>query len=320
MKPADGSAPDLASIAAVERDTGLSKDTLRVWERRYHFPVPERDAHGERVYSRAQVEQLRLIKRLLESGYRPGQVVGLPHADLLDLGSQATKKQRGRAALPMPGAGDASESLAEEVQSCFELVKRHDAPALRRALTKAAQQLGLARFVTLLVAPLNAQIGNAWVDGRLEIFEEHFYTESVTAVLRNGISNLALTGAASPHVLLTTFPQESHGLGLLMAETFLTLHGCHCLSLGVQTPVPDIARAALAHGARIVVLSFSASLNPKDVTQGLTDLRKQLPSTTEIWTGGSCAALHRRALPGVQVLGGFSEIEAHLYRWRQAQA
>jgi hypothetical protein len=33
-------------IASVERETGLSKDTLRVWERRYGFPTPERDANG----------------------------------------------------------------------------------------------------------------------------------------------------------------------------------------------------------------------------------------------------------------------------------
>ncbi len=38
------------SIAAVERDTGLSKDTLRVWERRYGFPTPGRDTLGERAY------------------------------------------------------------------------------------------------------------------------------------------------------------------------------------------------------------------------------------------------------------------------------
>ena len=34
------SAPVLLGIGVVERDTGLSKDTLRIWERRYHFPVP----------------------------------------------------------------------------------------------------------------------------------------------------------------------------------------------------------------------------------------------------------------------------------------
>ena len=37
-------------ISAVERETGLSKDTLRMWERRYGFPAPGRDAQGERVY------------------------------------------------------------------------------------------------------------------------------------------------------------------------------------------------------------------------------------------------------------------------------
>ena len=33
----------LLAIGAVERDTGLSKDILRMWERRYGFPRPERD-------------------------------------------------------------------------------------------------------------------------------------------------------------------------------------------------------------------------------------------------------------------------------------
>ena len=51
-RPARGS-----SIGGVERDTGLTKDTLRVWERRYGFPRPQRDAFGERTYSAAEVEK-----------------------------------------------------------------------------------------------------------------------------------------------------------------------------------------------------------------------------------------------------------------------
>lgn len=312
-RQADPSGPGF-TIAAVERDTGLSKDTLRVWERRYGFPVPGRDAHGERLYSREQLEQLRLIKRLLDTGHRTGQVVGLPQAELLALGRPAGA--RTAAAAGVQPAGDAA---APQIQACFELVKRHDALGLRQTLSAAVQTLGLARFVSTLVAPLNSLIGDAWMNGQLEIFEEHFYTESVTAVLRHAISSLGTGAAAAPRVLLTTFPQESHGLGLLMAETFLALQGCHCLSLGVQTPVPDIARAALAHDAGIVVLSFSASLNPKDVTQGLGDLRALLPPAVEIWTGGACPVLQRRSLPGVRVLASFAAIEPELQRWRQAQ-
>ena len=68
---------NLPGIAAVERDTGISKDTLRVWERRYGFPSPLRDATGERVYPAAQVQRLRMLKRLLDTGHRPGRVVPL---------------------------------------------------------------------------------------------------------------------------------------------------------------------------------------------------------------------------------------------------
>jgi len=59
------------SIAAVERDTGLSKDALRIWERRYGFPTPQRDGSGERAYPLEQVEKLRIVKRLMDGGHRP---------------------------------------------------------------------------------------------------------------------------------------------------------------------------------------------------------------------------------------------------------
>ena len=64
------------SIATVERETGLSKDTLRVWERRYGFPAPSRDSNGERAYSQAQLDKLRLIRRCMDLGLRPGKIVG----------------------------------------------------------------------------------------------------------------------------------------------------------------------------------------------------------------------------------------------------
>ena len=75
------------SIAAVERETGISKDALRVWERRYGFPMPTRNAFGERVYPAAQVGRLRMIRRLMDQGMRPGRPIAdgepaLPDAPL----------------------------------------------------------------------------------------------------------------------------------------------------------------------------------------------------------------------------------------------
>ena len=53
------------NISAAERETGLSKDVLRMWERRYAFPKPGRDENGVRPYSIADVGKLRAIKRLM---------------------------------------------------------------------------------------------------------------------------------------------------------------------------------------------------------------------------------------------------------------
>ena len=63
-------------IAAVEREVGLSKEVLRVWERRYGFPVPARDRNDERLYPAEQVERLRMVKRLMDQGHRPGRLLG----------------------------------------------------------------------------------------------------------------------------------------------------------------------------------------------------------------------------------------------------
>ena len=68
----DSPKPELATalgISAVERDTGLSKDILRIWERRYGFPNPTRDQYGERLYPAEQIEKLRIIRRLMAAGH-----------------------------------------------------------------------------------------------------------------------------------------------------------------------------------------------------------------------------------------------------------
>lgn len=303
-----------ASIAAVERETGIGKDTLRVWERRYGFPAPGRDALGERLYPSEQIERLRLVRRLLDSGHRPGKVVGLPYDALLALVPDAS-----------PEAAAAAQPVADghagpDVAARMALLRHHDVDALRRSLSQAAAQLGLARFVTEMVVPMNALVGDAWLRGELQIFEEHLYTEAVTAVLRHGIHTLPPGAPHRPRVLLTTFPKEPHSLGLLMAETMLALQGCTCLSLGPQTPMDDIVRAAAAQRSDAVALSFTSSLNTNYVLAGLTALRVQLPAAVEIWVGGQCPALYRREIPGVTPLPNFDALSAHLAQWQRVPA
>src|SRR4030095_2820328 len=64
-------------IREVVRITGLRREQLYMWQRRYGFPAPLRDPFGDRVYPPEQVARLRLIKQLLSEGWRAGAVVPL---------------------------------------------------------------------------------------------------------------------------------------------------------------------------------------------------------------------------------------------------
>jgi MerR family transcriptional regulator, light-induced transcriptional regulator len=292
------------SIAAVERDTGLSKDTLRVWERRYGFPQPGRDAFGERAYPLAQLDKLRVVRRLMDAGHRPGRIVGLPVEQLQQLSAPASSAHE-QALVVLE---------RDDLLVYFEHIKNHRLEELRRSLSQTLLRIGLERFVVDVVAPLNAMVGDAWARGKLEVFEEHFYTEAIQAMLRQAIGSITQPSQA-PRVLLTTFPLESHGLGLLMAQALLALDGARCVPLGVQTPIVDIALAAQSQNIDIVALSFSASLNPNYVLDGLVDLRSKLPERTQIWAGGNCPILQRRPPTGIQVMSRLQDIHAAMVNW-----
>jgi DNA-binding transcriptional MerR regulator/methylmalonyl-CoA mutase cobalamin-binding subunit len=301
------------SIAAVERDTGLGKDTLRVWERRYGFPNPGRDVYGERTYPLDQVERLRLIKRLMDQGQRPGRIVALPIEDLQRL-SQSFQ------AAPQPLVFTPADSHAD-VSHYMQLIRGHDTESLRSQLKLALTHFGLKQFVMEVVAPVTVAVGDAWMRGEIEVFEEHFYTECVSALLRQAVDTVTdAQTAATPRVLLTTFPQEPHGLGLLMAESMLVLQGACCVSLGTQTPLHDMVKAAQAHAVHVVALSFSASMNPKHVVDGLKELSLLLPHTTEVWAGGQNPVLQRRQHKGVVCLQDLAHIATEVQRWRTEHA
>jgi DNA-binding transcriptional MerR regulator len=309
---------ELQGIGAVERDTGLSKDTLRVWERRYAFPNPERDATGERVYPRDQVEKLRAIKRLMDGGHRPGKIVHCSLEELRRLSQERDSLGSGRGKVHALARAEARAAAAvpqADLAPHLDLVRSHRIVELRRALSHEVARRGLGRFVSEVAAPLNVAIGELWMQGNLEIFEEHLYTESMQVVLRHAISAVPVTPQA-PRVLLTTFPHEQHGLGLLMAEAMLVLEGAHCMSLGVETPVWDIARAAHSQQMDIVALSFSLAYPVAQAVEGLAGLRRALPAGAEIWAGGGSELLARRLPDGVRGMGSLESVRDEVAAWR----
>lgn len=263
------------SISRVERETGISKDVLRMWERRYGFPMPSRVSSGERNYSAEDLARLVLTKRLMDLGHRPGRLMTLSNEELTQMLSVPVGIQQGR--------------FQSHVDELMALLLSNQPIALSKYLDYWLLRYGLEAFVIELLPSWLTQIGYAWQTGRLNIHHEHLLTDQLQSKLRLSLDRLPEASVSAPKILLTTLPEEQHGLALLMIENLCRLEGVQVVNLGVQTPVETIVQAAQEHGVRVVSLSISEAADAAWVQQAVVSLRLALPSSVALWLGGEGA-------------------------------
>jgi MerR family transcriptional regulator, light-induced transcriptional regulator len=284
------------SISDVSRIAGIPKDLLRMWERRYDYPKPERDINGDRVYSDDQLNKLILIRQLVDQGCRPGKLMGLEQTDLAVL-------------LKSPHAELDFDRL-------IELLRAGNAPELHDWLAQQIQSLGLRAFIHQLLVPANRIVGEAWNSGELAVYEEHLYTEMVTGLVRQSLAEIP-GGHKSPRIMLTTLPGEQHSLGLLMVEALLRMGGAEVIPFGIEMPFRDIIDAAQTHNVDVIGLSFSSNFKLDDAIVMLSGLRQMVEKETSIWVGGSAFQADTQLPEGIELLEDLFALERTMATWKQ---
>jgi len=272
------------SIGVVERDTGIGRDTLRVWERRYGFPEPVRNEKGERIYTEPQLRRLQRIRRLLDQGLRPGKLLPLSEEalDELEAGLQPEKTER----------------LDEAVTLLLDTIRSTDADRVEQLLQQQYKQQGMETFILKTVVPLISAVGERWAAGRLQIFQEHFLSQQLIRFLNTEVTRLQKS-ARKPVVLLATLPGEAHTMGLLMVAAILSSRGISAINLGGQVPLDQIGRAVEQFRADIVGITFSGAYQYSNIRTHLLELRNLLPDVVDIWTGGEGVRRLRKLPVGV---------------------
>jgi methylmalonyl-CoA mutase cobalamin-binding subunit len=274
----------------LERETGLGKDLLRKWRSRYGFPHPVQQASNGAGYPREQIVQLCLIKRLLDVGFRPAQVVGKPLAQLESLIQAVADTTPGNVLCP-------------SAQVALERLRADDVEGLQANLVQALAEQGLTGFVQQTAGPLMAAVGAGWACGDIQVYQEHLCSAALTRLLLGAIS------ASKPHpgyprIVFATPPEELHVLGLLMFQAVQADRGAHCLHVGAQLSLDELDKAARAYRADVIALSFTGAYPQRRVRPFLTQLRTRLPEAVALWAGGAGVASIKRAPAGVRVFPG----------------
>ena len=286
----------------IERETGFGKDQLRKWRQRFGFPPMEWTTDGKAAFSRKSVDQLHLIKRLLEAGFRPAQVVGrtAPELEMLKIG----------AGLLVPAVVCRDEST----QALIEQLRRADLAGFRASMAEQRAERTLVDFVSNTVTPLLIAIGDAWWHNEMEIHHQHLCTCWLERQLHVEISKLEPRNGL-PSILFALPPGEHHFLGLLMAEAVLAEQGARTNNIGSGIPLNNLKLAAISGNADVVALSFSFAFPARDVIPTLRHLRRLLPLQIQIWAGGAGLSGIRKHPKGVRIFTNLGAAVTALNDW-----
>ncbi len=283
----------------IERETGFGKDQLRKWRQRFGFPATESLADGKAAYSRQTVDQLLLIKRLLEAGFRPGQVVDKTTGEL--------EKLQLALGLSVPVI-----CLDESTQALIEQLKRTDLAGFVALLAQERATRTLLEFVRDTVTPLMVGIGEAWSRDEIDIHHEHLCSSCIERLLHAEILKLKPKKGLPSILLFALAPGEHHMLGLLMTEAALAEQGAKTINIGSDIPLNNLKLAAISCKADVVALSFSFAYPARDVVPTLLHLRRLLPPQIQIWAGGAGVAGIRKQPKGVRIISKIEEAVAAL--------
>jgi MerR family transcriptional regulator, light-induced transcriptional regulator len=296
------------TIKVVAERTGLEMGTLRAWERRYGFPSPSRrTGSNRRLYSSEDLARLLVIKRLLERGYRVGDVVQKALGELEELAARPPNRSTAVTFDAPPSA----------VNDLMALVVDDRVNELEAQLRLSAAALGPRRFVTDLVHPFAVGIGRAWAEGRISVRQEHVTTECLVTQIRQMLATYQDIHA-TPLVLLATLPSEQHTLPLQMVALYLVLAGAKPRLLGGPTPPQQIAESASALRADAVGIGITLTESGAQTRRDLVSLRSTLAPDIQLWLGGSSAAGLEVGLEGTRLVDSWPAIDRAVVECRAA--
>ena len=244
-------------IHRVAKLTGLSKDVIRVWERRYGLVKPSRSSNRYREYSDEEVALLRFVKNQMEQGATIGSLASEGHDSLV---------ARMRIATPVsPEDQKPHDRLLDDLMGSLDPL---DKAGFERRLNGAVAVIPFEEAVQRILLPLQRRIGELWHEGRLSIAVEHYVTKIIQQKLFSVMNQLPVN-EFGPRILIACPEGETHEIGAQAVAYIAATKGCHVYYLGPNLPFSDL-------------LTFCEKITPDLVLLSLTEVKPEAAALQQL--------------------------------------
>jgi len=263
-------------IHRVAKLTGLSKDVIRVWERRYGLVKPSRSSNRYREYSDEEVALLRFVKAQMEQGATIGALAAEGHDSLV---------ARMRVATPVSAEDQKPhERLLDDLVESLDPL---DKAGFERRLNGAVAVIPFEEAVQRILLPLQRRIGELWHQGQLNTAIEHYVTKIVQQKLFSVMNQLPVN-EFGPRILIACPEGETHEIGAQAVAYIAATRGCHVYYLGPNLPSSDLVTFCETIKPDLVLLSLTEVKPEAAVLQQLKEL-ELLATRWSVAVGGQGA-------------------------------
>jgi methanogenic corrinoid protein MtbC1 len=293
-------------IAVVAERTGLSRDVIRAWERRYGVVEPARSAGRQRLYSDDDVARLGLLAAATRFGRSISQVAKLSPAEVARLVAEDELARR-----TTSRSHDArTDDLVDAAYAC---IADFDDAGLDRELRQSISRDGLPTFLESVIPLLMERVGSAWQSGQLTIAHEHFASATVLGITLDAVRAVPVKPNAR-RLVVGTPARTQHAIGAALVAATASLHGWAVVHLGADVPARDLCATAAATGADAVALSVVYTDDASATMREIRAVRAGLPAHIPVMIGGAAVGKWRElaAEPGVETLVHLSDLRARL--------
>lgn len=235
------------NVKAVVRETGLTPDILRAWERRYGVPSPQRSPGGHRLYSQRDIELLKWLVARKREGLSISHAIEL-WGTMAERGMEPTSSKTAPAPLQ---AADAPDSLRDLwVNRCMAFDEQGAEVILAQSFGMFSPEV----ICTEILQRGLTTIDDLWYRGRASVQQIYFAAQLGT---RRMAALLATTPSPSrsARLLLGCPREEQHTFGMLLLSLLLRRQGWDVLYLGANLPLDRLEQTLADTRPNLVVLS-----------------------------------------------------------------
>lgn len=211
-------------MAQIVSLTGIKSHTLRKWESRYDFLVPERTETNIRFYTDSQLKKLLNISILRGQGYRLSTISKMSDDEIHNLVSEALIKS------------DQNSEIKALIVSMINLDEQKFDDILKSQIIKN----GVLRTFTDVIYPFLHKVGVLWGINKIMPAQEHFVSNLIRQKICSAIDLLPIAPADAPRILLFLTEGENHEIGLLLASYIAKNLGWRVFYLGQNVPSDNI--------------------------------------------------------------------------------